>query len=308
MLSDAAIETHFESLRRLTREGAALDPKGPSATINVASWFSRDSPDGLPNPRRGRRDLHHLIEREFEATPVAQEGRAIVMAGPPGAGKSTVSASLFELDGWRKIDPDTMKTMLLAHAIADGSYASLKPAAVRVLEAGGEQWFPLELAALVHEESSYLSKRVRHRAMTRRDNIVLDMVLGDVQNAVTLGQALVERGYQEVQVIDVEATSEQSLARVSYRWHQGYRRALASGDPQFLDEGRWVPSDFSRGLYFTADGTCMSQLAANAMAHSLTIPVTYRRYRVVDVTQPAPVLEFAARRTHPREPWTSLSD
>lgn len=306
MLSDTAIETHFESLRRLTREGAALDPRGPSATINVPSWFSRDSPDSLPNPRRTRRDLHQIIEREFEATPVAQEGRAIVMAGPPGAGKSLVSGALFDLDGWRKIDPDSLKTMLLAHAIADGSYEALKPAAVRVLEADGERWFPLELAALVHEESSYLSKRVRHRAMTRRDNIVLDMVLGDVQKAVMLGQALVDRGYQEVQVIDVEATSEQSLARISHRWQQGYRRALASDDPHFLGDGRWVPSDFSRGLYFTADGSCLSQLAANAMAHSLTIPVTYRRYRVVDVAEPMPALESAAKRTHPREPWSSL--
>src|SRR5699024_4005932 len=59
--------------------------------------------------------------------------------------------------------------LLLREALADGSYEVwIKPDAVRDLEAQGERFFPLELAALVHEESSMLAAALREDLIANR--------------------------------------------------------------------------------------------------------------------------------------------
>jgi len=69
------------------------------------------------------------------------------------------------------------------------------------------RFYPLELAALVHEEPSYLAKALRSDAIEAGDNIVIDAVLSDADKAVALGSQLAEAGY-EVWVIDVEVSRQ----------------------------------------------------------------------------------------------------
>lgn len=88
--------------------------------------------------------------------------------GPPGAGKGTILPQVLgeDRDSFLVIDPDRFKEQLLRQAVADDSYEdSIKPPAIRDLEARGEQFFPMELASLVHEESSFLAKTLRSQAI-----------------------------------------------------------------------------------------------------------------------------------------------
>jgi hypothetical protein len=89
------------------------------------------------------------------------------------------------------IDADEFKRSLLREAFMDGSYDEwLVPAAIREHEAEGERFHPLELASLVHEESSYLAKSLRADAIAAGDKIVIDTVLSNEADALALGQRL----------------------------------------------------------------------------------------------------------------------
>lgn len=70
---------------------------------------------------------------------------------------------------WLAISADDFKDVLLTQALRDGSYDShLVPDEVRELEAVGEKFYPRELAALVHNESSILSKKATNEALKKR--------------------------------------------------------------------------------------------------------------------------------------------
>lgn len=303
MLTEDQIATHRESLRALCGPGGDLRLDSPHATMSNPRWFS-----DAKTPRRARLELHERLQERFSADDAPTEGRALILAGPPGAGKSTIFEKLFTAGEWRVLDPDRFKIDLLREAVDDASYgAFLKPESVRDLEAAGERWFPLELASLVHEESSFLSQRARHNACGRKINVAIDAVLGDQQKAVALGQQLMAAGYVEIQVVDVEATYEQSRARTDYRWEKGYRAAIDSGDPNYVGDGRWVPSEFGRSLYDDADGQTLSKSehAVNALVDSCPAVQTWRRYRVAATTVPEPAFDEGWQRISGQR-WKSL--
>ncbi|WP_020693584.1 DEAD/DEAH box helicase family protein [Aeromicrobium massiliense] len=80
---------HRESVRELSRPGGPLDTNSAHATIRQREWF----PTGDPRrPSAARRRLWRRLVDEVKAEKpdVRAERRAIVLAGPPGAGKSTV--------------------------------------------------------------------------------------------------------------------------------------------------------------------------------------------------------------------------
>lgn len=100
-----------------------------------------------------------------------------------------------ERDHYLVIDADEFKQLLLHEAQRDGTYETLiKPDEIRNREAHGEQFFPLELSSLVHEESSLLAKAQRERAIEQGKNIVVDTVLSSEHSAQRLGQQLTEAG------------------------------------------------------------------------------------------------------------------
>lgn len=134
-----------------------------------------------------------------------------MLAGPPGAGKSKAKNGLLTTDAERatylRVDADDFKKLLLGRAIEDGSYDSwLKPAEIKRLEAQGQQFFPMELASLVHEESSLIAMGLRVESIRQGTNLVIDGVLASEEKAVRLGDELEAAGY-EVRVVDVEVPS-----------------------------------------------------------------------------------------------------
>ncbi|MDQ0729085.1 zeta toxin family protein [Microbacterium sp. W4I20] len=201
------------------------------------------------------------------------------------------------------IDADDFKAALLRQAVADGSYESwIKPSAVRDLEAAGERFYPMEMAALVHEESSELATEQRTRMMTRGTNIIVDTVLGSEASAVELGTQLERAGYT-VHVVDVEVPFEVSEERIVQRWSEAIAAAEAGQD---LLGGRWVPSAYARPLFDTAHGRARSQDAAALLAKNPAVDRYERHFTSMDEHRSAidsgrramPVKELDLARLH----------
>ncbi len=298
-------DAHRETVRAYSRPGGPLDPAGPNATTANPRWFFGHD---VRRRTRERRALHRRLLDEARAEhPAARaERRAIVLAGPPGAGKSTVLRDVLGVDAsaWVTIDADEFKHKLLREALADGSYEDfLKPAAVAEREAAGEPFYPLELASLVHEESSFLAKQMRHEAMAEGLNVVIDSVLSSPDKAVALGQHLAAAGYR-VEVIDVEVPYELSEQRIAQRWRESYENAVATGEGL---GGRWVPSAYAREVFDAQTGRARSQESALRLAQECGAVTRYRRFwtpsndatRIVEVdraraVENGPLIDIAA--------------
>jgi hypothetical protein len=147
--------------------------------------------DRIPDPVTGannvylpsRRKLHQQIVDNIvnQAKSVPNDAKMIVLAGPSGAGKSTFLKNHGEKLGvkWEKgpdgksvpsnyviLNPDDLKDLLPTE---DKRYPGLEPN---------------ERAAVVHEESSYLTKMAIRTLMSQGKNVILDVTLADAEKGV----------------------------------------------------------------------------------------------------------------------------
>jgi chloramphenicol 3-O-phosphotransferase len=287
---------HRATLERLGADGGPLTAQSKTATTQNSEWFNVRRGE----PRQERRRLYdEILERFIQSRPeIRRDKKAIVLAGPPGAGKSTAQAALIQTtrtkpEHWLSINADDFKDELLRQVRRDGSYDGyLVPEEVRALEAAGEKFYPRELAALVHTESSILAKKARNEALASGMNVIIDGTLGNEKQARILLDRLQAAGY-DVLVADVETTQGVSEARSMSRWERGYLDA-ENGTATGLDAelgGRWVPQSFPASL-FNEPGDTESICAAHAAAIAADYGCVseYQVYRVAD-KEAAPKLE-----------------
>ncbi len=266
---------HINLVRELSLSGGPLDNKGAHATLSNPEWFRADG-----SPRAGRRALHARLRAEvaeISGEPL-QERKALVLAGPPGAGKGRVADSVLgaDRDKYVNVDADEFKKLLLREAISDGSYETwIVPQAVRDLEAQGERFYPLELASLVHEESSMLAVKLRRALINSGTNLIVDTVLSNDSSAQSMGELFTSAGY-EVTLIDVEVPFEVSADRIEQRWQRAMRDAEAGVSGAL--GGRWVPSTYARPLFETVHGRSRSQDVAARLAESCVSVTRYERH------------------------------
>jgi len=291
-------------VRRLSRAGGPLSVGGPTATMNVAAWFR----GGEPTPLRRR--LHRqLLAEASTGAGAGKERHAIVMAGPPGAGKSTVRVPFMAAEGldpaaYTVIDADHFKEGLVDAALRDGSYERfIKPGEVGQLEAGGERFFPLEMSALLHEESGLLVRAQQRQLLRAGANVIIDTVLSNPDGAVLLGGRLEAAGYT-VTVLDVEVSAELSQARIEHRWALAYRNALTGVGS--AGGGRWVPSEYARMVFDGPQGPggpWRSEVAAERLAQTCPVVLRYQVLRTAggreQVLAGQPQLEVDLARSGP---------
>jgi hypothetical protein len=110
----ARAQEHAERLQALSRPGGPLAADRPHATVRNERWF-RQTATG-PQPRAARQHLHDRVFAQWRAhaPEVATDRHALLLAGPPGAGKSRAQSNLTQRIGvplarWRIINSDDFK-------------------------------------------------------------------------------------------------------------------------------------------------------------------------------------------------------
>ncbi len=254
-------------------EGGPVAWDAPTSSKRNPRWHRRD---GYTSSRKA---LHErlLADSLKEVPGLRSERRAIVQAGPPGAGKTSLRKTLLgdASEDFLVVDADEFKIRLLREAVADGSYESwIKPAAVREREAAGERFHPMELSSLVHAESADLADRLRRDALRSGKNVVIDTVLSSDTKARQIMGELERAGY-DVQVIDVEVPREVSEERIRTRWREGDELAKKG---EGLG-GRWVPSEFGAWVYGDPGGGSRPEANARMVAEESPAVSRYRVYR-----------------------------
>lgn len=270
---DPVTSRRVQLIQQLSKPGGPLSTASPHASTANPIWWQ----DGAPTPERRR--LHRrLIEDVLKSNPNLEHNRqAIVLAGPPGAGKSSIITTQFAARERSSIavDPDYFKHEILRDAIESGQYESfLVPPEIRALLDEGEKIWPLELASLVHDESSYLAHRTRKILLDEGADLIVDTVLSSRESARNLENQIQKHDYT-VEIVNVEVPLEVSLSRVQQRWKAAVTAARQGEDPF---GARWVPSEYIRGIFPNPDGPSISQTVALELAHHCPAVLSYQRY------------------------------
>lgn len=146
----------------------------------------------------------HIVDEAFDkAVPVSgRKPIAYVMGGGGASGKGTVKKMLrakgvIQAADAVDIDADEIKGKIPEYS---------EP--WKVGDSRG--------AAIVHEESSMLSKKVRERAIDGKFDVILDVTLGNPEKGVEAIKDLQEKGY-EVRLFGVNIDPENAVARAIQR-------------------------------------------------------------------------------------------
>ncbi|KQU32808.1 MULTISPECIES: zeta toxin family protein [Nocardiaceae] len=224
--SDLLREEVAQQLAALCAQGGLLHTDAPGNTAERYRFDSRN---------RGR-FLRSVRKRYLGLQDPPREGRsAIVTAGVPGAGKSTVLAERIpDLGHYRVLDADIVKVYLVEQALADGIYDDLLGRSL----ADGHNVAPMELAALVHRESTAVIEGIRRHCLRRRENIVIEGTLSYPGYEQTVFDQLADSDYTQLQVLGLEVTAETAHRQATSRWWSG-REQWKRGDHDL--GGRFTP-------------------------------------------------------------------
>jgi predicted kinase len=221
-LTDAEYAEHVQDVRerldqareqgRATNEEYTIDTRGEV-------WLEQ------------REAFHDALIDEFyaRAANVPAEHRAIIVGGLPGAGKSTVLERYAGIDRSRflTIDPDKVKEELARHDL------------VPVVEGLS----PMEASDLVHEESSYIAKRLARRAQADGKNVIWDITMSTRVSTEQRIEALRALGYTHIEgiFVDIPLTTSEERTTARHRMDQEeYRAGKGQG-------GRLIPTDLTSG-------------------------------------------------------------
>lgn len=179
------------------------------------------------------RQQEEIIEEFLEAAKdVPEEGKAVFSGGLGGAGKGTVLRSdLVDFDpaDFLTVDPDAIKEAMAVRGMIPKV-------------AGFDDISPMELSALVHEESSHIAARLATRAQATRKNMIYDITMSSERSVAKRLELLRQAGYDDVEMVFVDIPVETSVTRALARYEEGLRRYDAGEG----FGGRYVPPDIIR--------------------------------------------------------------
>ncbi|RVW04424.1 hypothetical protein EF834_04895 [Rhodococcus spongiicola] len=247
MTTPEEIESRQELLAALSEPGGPLQADSPHATIRNPRYYQKDQKvGGAAVPLPERRALHLEIRAAWRAEypNVRTEQSSVLLAGPPGAGKSSIIRNSIFADRdpshWRLLDADVFKDALLSAEVEAGTWQEMLPPEYRTVPPEKPLFHPNELSALVRHESTDLFEQVFYEAIDNGDNLILDGTLAWKEWAVDLVSGLNESGYR-IQIVDVEAPQDVAVERIVSRWRKGYLEAMATSGQDIPMGGRWIP-------------------------------------------------------------------
>jgi predicted ABC-type ATPase len=194
----------------------------------ATNWRHTVDPDHQQwSPERNRVQGAIVADLYERVRDVPCEGHAIIAGGLGGAGKSTVLGSHagIDLSRYLTINPDDIKEEM----------------ARRGLIPHVEGLSPMEASELVHEESSFIAKRLALRASADQKNVIWDITMSSLDSTERRIDGLQEAGYS-VDGIFVDIPVETSVSRAEFRHrsgHEDYRAGIGLG-------GRYVPPEVIR--------------------------------------------------------------
>ncbi|MGV0644035.1 zeta toxin family protein [Mycolicibacterium sp. XJ2546] len=188
------LDVRAQVARQLASKSAPGGPLHREAPGCTAFRYATDA--GRPKLRK------RLIERYLARANPRLDGRsAIITAGAPGAGKSSIlRALLADLDEYRVIDADDLKDDLIEQALNDGIYDGL----LAEILADGHSLAPRELAGLVHVESVKLADQIRRLCIERGENLVIEGTLTWDGQGPRIFRELAYAQYTDVEVYGVD--------------------------------------------------------------------------------------------------------
>lgn len=174
------------------------------------------------------RDAVHrqIVDDVYSRSKAPRDGRAVIMGGPTGAGKTTVlkNQAGVDLDDYLVINPDDFKEELTRRGLAP-------------TVPGAEDLSPLELAGMIHAESMHLANMLARRAYLDRRNVAWDISMGSHNATAGHLRDLRANGYDHVTGVLVDVSPETSRRRAYARYREGLNDWLA-GTGQ---GGRFIP-------------------------------------------------------------------
>jgi SPP1 gp7 family putative phage head morphogenesis protein len=194
-----------------------------------------EAPEGFYTRARLAEQEDLLDELWRAADDVPNEGEAVFSGGLGGAGKGTVLRSAdagVDTSRFLTIDPDAIKEAMARRGM------------IPTVE-GFESLSPMELSALVHEETSHIAARLAQRAVAERKNVIFDITMSSKTSVVKRLDMLRQAGYERIDMIFVDIDVETSVARALARWERGLAE-YADGSGY---GGRYVPPEIIRAQY-----------------------------------------------------------
>lgn len=184
-------------------------------------------PDGQYSPEREamHREIVEAIWARQNADQIPNDGKAIVMGGLPGSGKSTALDSPelgISRSDYLTVNPDEFKEELAARGLVP-DVAGLKP---------------MECSALIHEESGHIAKMLADKAQAEGKNLIWDITLGSEKSyAERVAPLRDDHGpkYDDVKMIFVDVPIATSEDRAVDRYVRASDSDLG---------GRWVPREY----------------------------------------------------------------
>jgi hypothetical protein len=218
-------------------DGAVIDFVTRGADLET--WCAVGAPLGLGGPydtegrhfsinRRwdaDRSDLHDQLLSQLDAETSAEAtGNAILLAGLPGAGKSTLRRQLqrdHRLDRCVPVDTDDIRELLIDKLQALGRL----PVDLEAWRPGGFALTPLELSSTCHREAKHLeTRRVNALGISGRPSLLVDTTLSSEEAGRARIRQLRHLGYTHIKCMLVETTRFEAQLRCVERWRRDVGR------------------------------------------------------------------------------------
>jgi len=219
-LDDAEWAEHITDVREGLADAAARG-------LVTSSRYTIDKAGKIWSAERDA--IHESIIEDIcaQAGSIPCERKSIIAGGLGGAGKSTVLSDHagIDLSRYLKINPDDVKEEMGRRGL--------------IPDVDGLS--PMEASDLVHEESSYIAKRIARRAVAEGRNVIWDITMSTQDSTEERIDNLHAAGYS-VTGIFVDIPVETSVRRAEFRHrsgHEDFRAGVGQG-------GRYVPPEVIR--------------------------------------------------------------